>query len=130
MVAVRKKRRAFMLNLNRVELLGNIASDPTVRSLQDGRVCNLRIATNETWKDKDAGERRSKAQFHNLTIWNEKLVDFVEKHVRKGDYMFVQAKLEHTTSAKDGDTTYYTNIVVKRIDFAQAKDAEGAGDED
>lgn len=119
-----------MLSLNRVELLGNIASDPTVRSLQDGRVCNLRIATNETWKDKDTGERRSKAQFHNLTIWNEKLIDFVEKHVRKGDYMFVQAKLEHTISEKDGDTAYYTNIVVKRIDFAQAKDAEGAGDED
>lgn len=119
-----------MLNLNRVELLGNIASDPTVRSLQDGRVCNLRIATNETWKDKDTAERRGKAQFHNLTIWNEKTIAFIEKHVRKGDYMFVQAKLEHTTSEKDGETTYFTNIVVKRIDFAQAKDAEGAGDED
>lgn len=63
--------------------------------------------------DKNTAERRDKAQLHNLPSWNEKTIAFIDKHVRKGDYRFVQTKLEHTSTGKDGETTYFTNIVIK-----------------
>lgn len=124
MVAVRKTKENVMLNLNRVELLGNVAQAAEVRTLGDGKkVCNLRLATNETWKDRETGERQQRAQFHQLTIWNDKTIDFVQQYVRKGDFLYVQAKLEYTSSGEGDDKRYFTNIVVKRIDFAQPKSA-------
>lgn len=90
-----------------------------------GQVCNVSIATNESWKDKESGERKQRPTFHQLTIWNERTMAFVEQHLRSGDYVLVTGKLDYSASEKNGETRYHTNIVVKAISFLQRKDADG-----
>lgn len=119
-----------MFNRNHVELIGHVSSNPVVRTLGNGeKVCNVSMATNESWKGKDTGERRQRPTFHQLTVWTEKTIAFVEQHVRSGDFVHVTAKLDYSASEKNGETRYHTNIVVKAINFLQAKDADGSGEE-
>lgn len=122
-----------MLNVNKVELIGNVASNPEVRTLGDGsKVANVRIATNETWK-KD-GERKERVEYHQLVIWKESLIDFVSEHVRKGAYVRVMAKLQHRKVEKAGEPTEYrTDIVVRQVDFLESKavsSSRGAANDD
>jgi len=72
-------------SVNKVILIGNLGRDPEVRSFQNGgKVCNLRIATSETWKDKNTGERREKTEWHSVAIFQEGLVRIAEQYLRKG----------------------------------------------
>ncbi|MBK5925091.1 hypothetical protein CCR90_15225 [Rhodovulum sulfidophilum] len=82
-------------SVNKVILIGHLGRDPEVRSFQSGgKVCNLRIATSETWKDRNTGERRERTEWHQVSIWAEGLVRLAEQYLRKGSKVYVEGKLE------------------------------------
>jgi len=102
-------------SVNKVIVLGNVGKDPEIRSMQSGsRVCNLSVATSETWKDKRSGERQEKTEWHRITIWPDTLVDIVEKYVRKGDKIYVEGQLEtRKWTDNSGAERFSTEIVVR-----------------
>ena len=82
-------------SLNKVMLIGNLGKDPEVRSFQNGgKVCNFSIATGETWKDKNTGEKREKTDWHNIAIFNENLVRIAEQYLKKGSKVYIEGSLQ------------------------------------
>lgn len=106
-----------MPSLNQVNLIGNVTRDPEIKSLESGaRLATLSIATNETWKDKNTGEKKQKTEFHNLIVWGP-LVEVFERYVKKGNPIYVSGKLE-TRSWEDKDSgkkMYRTEINVREL---------------
>jgi len=102
-------------SLNRVMLIGNLGQDPDVRTMQNGgRVCNLSIATSESWKDRNTGERREKTEWHRVVIFNDGLVGVVENYLRKGSKVFVEGQLEtRKWQDQNGQDRYTTEVVLK-----------------
>lgn len=102
-------------SVNKVTILGNLGRDPEVRSFQNGgKVCNLRIATAETWKDKSTGERREKTEWHSVVIFQEGLVRIAEQYLRKGSKIYIEGQLQ-TRKYQDqsGADKYSTEIVLQ-----------------
>ena len=82
-------------SLNKVMLIGNLGADPEIRTFQNGgKVANLRIATSESWKDRQTGERKEKTEWHTVAIFSEGLVGVVERYLKKGSKVFVEGKLQ------------------------------------
>jgi single-strand DNA-binding protein len=82
-------------SVNKVILIGNLGRDPEIRSMQDGgRVANLSLATSESWRDKSSGDRREKTEWHRVVIFNDRLVDVVEKYLKKGAKIYVEGQLQ------------------------------------
>jgi single-strand DNA-binding protein len=105
-------------SLNKVQIIGNLGRDPEVRSFQNGgKVCNLNIATSETWKDKNTGERREKTEWHSVAIFQEGLVRIAEQYLKKGSTVYIEGKL-HTRKWQDqsGADKYSTEIVLQGFD--------------
>ena len=102
-------------SVNRVALLGNVGRDPEVRSFQNGgQVCNFPLATSESWKGKQSGERRDKTQWHNIVIFNEGLIGVVERYVKKGSKLYLEGQLEtRTYDDRDGNKRYTTEVVLR-----------------
>ena len=102
-------------SLNRAMLIGNLGRDPEIRSFQNGgRVANLSIATSETWRDKATGERKEKTEWHRVVIFNDKLVEVVEKYLAKGSKIFVEGQLEtRKWTDQSGVERYITEVVVR-----------------
>lgn len=102
-------------SVNKVILVGHLGKDPEVRSFQSGgRVCNLSIATSESWKDKASGERKEKTEWHRVTIWNEGLVEVAEKYLRKGAKVYIEGQLEtRKWQDQSGQDRYSTEVVLK-----------------
>jgi len=101
-------------SLNKVMLIGNLGADPEIRTLNNGgKVASLRIATSETWKDRQTGERREKTEWHSVVIFSEGLVGVVERYLKKGRKVFVEGKLR-TRKWQDasGQDRYSTEIVI------------------
>ena len=105
-------------SLNKVMLIGNLGRDPEVRSFQNGgKVCNLRIATSETWKDKNTGERREKTEWHSVAIFQEGLVRVAEQYLRKGSTVYIEGKLQtRKWQDQSGQDRYSTEIVLQGFD--------------
>ncbi|SEW16769.1 single-strand binding protein [Aliiroseovarius sediminilitoris] len=105
-------------SLNKVMLIGNLGADPEVRTFQNGgKVCNLRIATSETWKDKQTGERREKTEWHSVAIFQEGLVRICEQYLRKGSKVFVEGKLQtRKWQDQSGNDRYSTEVVLQGFD--------------
>ena len=102
-------------SLNRVMLIGNLGADPEVRSFQNGgKVCNLRIATSESWKDKDSGERKEKTEWHTVSIFSEGLAGVAERYLKKGSKVYLEGKLQ-TRKWRDqaGADRYSTEVVLQ-----------------
>ena len=105
-------------SLNKVQIIGNLGRDPEVRSFQNGgKVCNLRIATSETWKDKATGEKREKTEWHSVAIFQEGLVRIAEQYLKKGSTVYIEGKLQ-TRKWQDqaGADKYSTEIVLQGFD--------------
>ena len=104
-------------SVNKVILLGNVGKDPEVRSLQNGgRVCNLSIATSESWKDKNSGERKEATQWHRVVIFNDNLVTVAEKYIRKGSKVYVEGALEtRKWTDQQGVEKFSTEVVIKQF---------------
>ena len=102
-------------SLNKVMIIGNLGNDPDVRAMQNGgKVCNLSIATSESWKDKNTGERREKTEWHRVVIFNEGLVRVCENYLKKGSKVFIEGALEtRKWQDQNGNDKYTTEIVLK-----------------
>jgi single-strand DNA-binding protein len=105
-------------SVNKVILIGNLGRDPEVRSFQNGgKVCNLRIATSETWKDRNTGERREKTEWHSVAIFQEGLVRIAEQYLRKGSKVYIEGKLQtRKWQDQSGQDRYSTEVVLQGFD--------------
>jgi single-strand DNA-binding protein len=108
--------------INRVILIGRVGSDPDTRQVNNNSVCNLTLATSETYKDK-SGEKQQKTEWHNLQIWG-KLSEIVEKYVKKGQLVYVEGKITTQSWEKDGTKHYKTVIVVSSLQMLGCKPEE------
>jgi single-strand DNA-binding protein len=119
-------------SVNKVILVGNLGRDPEIRSLQDGtRVANLSIATSENWRDKTTGERREKTEWHRIVIFNDRLVDVVERFVKKGSKLYVEGQLQtRKWTDQQGQERYSTEVVLQRFrgELTMLDGRSGGGD--
>ncbi len=117
-------------SVNKVILVGNLGADPEIRRLNSGdAVVNLRIATSESWRDKNSGERREKTEWHNVVIFNENLVKVAEQYLKKGAKVYIEGQLQ-TRSWEDqsGQKRYTTEVVLQRFrGELQMLDSRGEG---
>ncbi|MFY9239807.1 MAG: single-stranded DNA-binding protein, partial [Roseovarius sp.] len=102
-------------SVNKVILIGNLGRDPEVRSFQNGgKVCNLRIATSENWKDKNTGERKERTEWHTVAIFNEGLVRIAEQYLRKGSKVYIEGQLQtRKWQDQSGQDRYSTEVVLQ-----------------
>jgi single-strand DNA-binding protein len=104
-------------SVNKVILLGNVGKDPEIRTTQGGQpIANLSIATSETWRDKNSGERKEKTEWHRVVIFNEKLAEVAQKYVRKGTKLYVEGQLTtRKWTDQSGNERYSTEVVLPRF---------------
>lgn len=104
-------------SVNKVILIGNLGKDPEVRRMQNGdAVVNLSVATSETWRDKQSGERKEKTEWHRVVIFNENIAKVVEQYCRKGSKVYLEGQLQtREWTDKDGVKKYSTEIVIQRF---------------
>ena len=104
-------------SLNKVMLIGNLGADPEVRSFQNGgKVCNLRIATTETWKDRTSGEKQERTEWHTVAIFSEGLVGVAERFLRKGSKVFIEGQLQtRKWQDQQGNDRYSTEVVIRGL---------------
>ena len=104
-------------SVNKVILVGNLGRDPEVRSTQDGlKIVNLSLATSETWRDKNSGERREKTEWHRVVIFNERLAEVAEKFLKKGSKIYVEGALQtRKWTDQSGQERYSTEVVLQRF---------------
>lgn len=102
-------------SVNKVIIVGNLARDPESRSFQNGgKVCNLRIATSESWKDRNTGEKKEKSEFHSVAIFNEGLAGVAEKYLRKGSKVYLEGALQtRKWQDQSGADRYSTEVVLQ-----------------
>ncbi len=120
-------------SVNKVILVGNLGRDPEVRSFPNGgKVCNLRIATSESWRDKATGERKDRTEWHSVAIFNENLVKIAEQYLRKGSKVYVEGQLETRKWQDQSGAERYTTEVVLRafrgeLTLLDGRDSGGSG---
>ena len=104
-----------MSSVNKVILIGNLGRDPEVRTFQNGgKVCNLNIATSETWKDKNTGEKRERTEWHRVAIMSDPLANIAERHLRKGSKVYIEGQLEtRKWQDQSGQDKFSTEIVLR-----------------
>jgi single-strand DNA-binding protein len=103
-------------SLNKVTLIGNLGADPEIRTMQgSGRVASFSIATSESWKDKDSGEKQEKKQWHKIVIFNEGLIKLAESYLRKGSKVYLEGQLETRKWQDDNGVDRYATEVVLRL---------------
>ena len=102
-------------SVNKVIIVGNVGQEPTINSTQDGReIANLSLATSDTWRDKQTGEKRENTEWHRIVIFNEGLVKVVKSYVHKGSKLYVEGKLQtRKWTDKDGIERYRTEVVLQ-----------------
>ncbi len=102
-------------SVNKVILVGNLGKDPEIRSFQNGgKVANFSIATSESWKDKNTGEKREKTDWHNVAIFNEGLVRVAEQYLRKGSKVYIEGQLQtRKWTDQSGADKYTTEVVLQ-----------------
>ena len=102
-------------SVNKVILIGNVGADPEIRRTQDGRpIANLRIATSESWRDRNSGERKEKTEWHNVVVFNEGLCKVVEQYVKKGAKLYIEGALQtRKWQDQNGNDRYSTEVVLQ-----------------
>jgi single-strand DNA-binding protein len=101
--------------INKVILVGNLGADPEIRRTQDGKpIANLRVATSESWRDKNTGERREKTEWHRVVIFNEAICKVVDAYLKKGSKVYLEGQLQtRKWQDKDGQDKYSTEVVIQ-----------------
>jgi len=104
-------------SLNKVLLIGNLGRDPEIRYSGAGdKIANLSVATSETWKDKQTGERRERTEWHRVVIFNTHLADVAEKFLRKGSKVYLEGALQtRKWTGNDGAEKYTTEVVLQKF---------------
>lgn len=120
-------------SVNKVILVGNLGRDPEVRRLGSGEpVVNLRIATSETWRDKQSGERKERTEWHSVVIFNENLAKVAEQYLKKGSKIYIEGQLQtRKWQDQSGVEKYTTEIVLQRFrgELTILDSRQGGGDE-
>jgi single-strand DNA-binding protein len=125
--------------INKVIIVGNLGKDPEVRTFANGgKVCNFSVATSESWKDKQSGERKEKTEWHNISIYNEGLAGVAEKYLRKGSKVYLEGKLQtRKWQDQSGNDRYSTDVVLQgfdakmeRLDSRPGGGGQGGGSND
>ena len=102
-------------SVNKVIIIGNLGRDPEVRTFANGgKVVNLRVATSETWKDKQSGERKERTEWHSVAITNEGLAKIAEQYLRKGSTVYIEGQLETRKWTDQAGVEKYTTEIVLR----------------
>ncbi|KQR68679.1 single-stranded DNA-binding protein [Rhizobium sp. Leaf341] len=120
-------------SVNKVILIGNVGADPEIRRTQDGKpIANLRIATSESWRDRNSGERREKTEWHTVVVFNEGLCKVVEQYVKKGAKLYLEGALQtRKWQDKDGNDRYSTEVVLQgfnsTLTMLDGRDGGGGG---
>ena len=104
-------------SVNKVILVGNLGRDPEIRTTQDGlKIVNMSLATSETWRDRNTGERRERTEWHRVVIFNERLAEVAEKYLRKGSKIHVEGALQtRKWTDQNGQDRYSTEVVLQRF---------------
>jgi single-strand DNA-binding protein len=104
-------------SVNKVILIGNLGADPEIKRTQDGRpIANLRIATSETWRDKNSGERKEKTEWHRVVIFNEGLCKVAEQYLKKGAKVYIEGQLQtRKWTDQSGVEKYSTEVVLQNF---------------
>ncbi len=102
-------------SVNKVILIGNLGADPEIRRTQDGRpIANLRIATSESWRDRNTGERKEKTEWHTVVIFNEGLCKVAEQYLKKGSTVYIEGQLQtRKWQDQSGQDRYSTEVVLQ-----------------
>lgn len=102
-------------SVNKVILIGNLGADPEIRRTQDGRpIANLSIATSESWRDKNTGERREKTEWHRVVVFNEGLCKVIEQYVKKGSKVYLEGQLQtRKWQDNEGKDRWSTEVVLQ-----------------
>jgi single-strand DNA-binding protein len=102
-------------SVNKVILIGNLGADPEIRRTQDGRpIANLRVATSESWRDKNSGERKEKTEWHRVVIFSEGLAKIAEQYLKKGSKVYLEGQLQtRKWEDQSGQERYTTEIVLQ-----------------
>jgi len=102
-------------SVNKVILLGNLGRDPEIRSMQSGKkMASFSIATSKRWKDRNTQEQKENTSWHNIVVFNEGLVDVIEKYIKKGSKIYVEGELStRKYQDKDGNDRYTTEVVLQ-----------------
>src|ERR1051325_5598495 len=117
-------------SVNKVMLVGNLGADPEVRQLPSGEpVVNLRIATSETWRDKNSGDRKEKTEWHNVVIFNDNLAKVAEQYLKKGMKVYIEGQLQtRKWQDQSGQDRYTTEVVLQKFrGELQMLDTRGQG---
>ena len=106
-----------MAGVNKVILVGNLGQDPEARTFSNGgEVVNLRVATSESWKDRDSGERKEKTEWHSVAIFNENLGRVAKNYLRKGSKVYIEGQLQtRKWQDQSGNDRYTTEIVLQKF---------------
>ena len=119
-------------SVNKVILVGNLGRDPEIRSTNDGtRIANLNLATSESWRDRNSGERKERTEWHRVVIFNENLVTIAEKYLRKGSKIYVEGALQtRKWTDQQGQEKYSTEVVLQRYrgELTMLDGRSGGGD--
>ena len=102
-------------SINKVILVGNVGQEPEIRATSDGReIANISLATSESWKDKNSGEKKEKTEWHKVVIFNEGLVNVVKNYIKKGSKLYVEGALQtRKWQDQQGNDRYSTEVVLK-----------------
>ena len=120
-------------SVNKVILIGNLGADPEVRHTQDGRpIVNLRVATSESWRDKNSGERRERTEWHRVVIFNEGLAKIAEQYLKKGSKVYLEGSLQtRKWQDQSGQDRYSTEVVLQGFNstmtMLDGRDGGGGG---
>jgi single-strand DNA-binding protein len=118
-------------SVNKVIIVGNLGRDPEVRTFQNGgKVCNLRIATSENWKDRNTGERKERTEWHSVAIFSEPLARIAEQYLKKGSKVYIEGQLEtRKWQDQSGQDRYTTEVVLRpyRGELTLLDGREGGG---
>ena len=119
-------------SINKVILVGNLGADPEIRQTKDGRpIANLSVATGESWKDKNTGERREKTEWHRVVIFNEGLAKIAEQYLRKGSKVYLEGQLQtRKWQDQNGQDKYTTEVVLQGYNgnLTMLDSRQGGGD--
>ena len=111
-----------MYSQNKIFLTGRVGN-VEVKTINDNRVGSFSLATSETWKDKNTGERRERTQWHRCQSWKPSTVDLIERHISKGDYLHIEGLLEYREFEHNGEKRTGAEIRIREIGFLQPKPA-------
>lgn len=107
-------------SVNKVILIGNLGADPEIKRTQDGRpIANLRVATSETWRDRNSGERKERTEWHRVVIFNEGLCRVAEQYLKKGAKVYIEGQLQtRKWTDQSGAEKYTTEVVLQNFNSA------------